>query len=189
VAGVAHTAAVSTVDLIPAPGADAVTFRLHRARVFATMAVLIAAVWLLIRGVSLVVAAVRSGDAPDAIDVEVTVVGAVLVPVVVGLIAAFNAGRHGAWVRASAAGLEFAATRQAPAFLPWSAVQSVSLRFRGPFTQLLVTPTHPGAATVALVRGRAPRLHRRAYLVDVGMMTPRPAVLLAEVHRRLAARG
>jgi hypothetical protein len=186
---------VSAVDLIPAPAADAVTFRHHRLRVFATMTVAIASVWVPLRGVLMVVTAVVSGHPPDAIDVEVMVVGTVLVPLGGGLVTALSAGRRGGWVRASAAGLEFAATRQAPAFLPWPAVESIRLRFRGPFTQLLVTPTHSDAAAVAAVRGRAPRLHRRfgapagAYIVDVGMMTPRPPVLLAELNRRLATRG
>jgi hypothetical protein len=185
----------STVDLIPAPTADAVTFRHHRSRVFATMTMVIASVWLLAHGVPMVVTAVVSGHLPDAIDVEVAAVGTVLVPLIVGLVAALDAGRRGGWVRASAAGLEFAATRQVPAFLPWSAVRSVSLRFRGPFTQLLVTPTRPDAVTLGPTRGRAPRLRRRfgahaaAYVVDVGVMTPRPPVLLAELNRRLAARG
>jgi hypothetical protein len=195
VAGAADTARVSTVDLIPAPAADAVVFRQHRLRVFATMTVVIASVWLLLRGVFMVVMAVVSGHPPDAIDVEVTAVGTVLVPLPAGLVAALSAGRRGGWVRASAAGLEFAATRQVQAFLPWPAVESISLRFRGPFTQLLVTPTHPDAATLASARGRAPRLRRRfgapagAYIVDVGMMTPWPLVLLAELNRRLATRG
>jgi hypothetical protein len=191
----AHTARVSTVDLIPAPAADAVAFRQRRSRVFATMTVVFASVWLLLRAVLMVVTVAVSGHLPDSIDVVVTAVGTVLGSLVVGSVAAVGAGRHGGWVRASAAGLEFAATRQVPAFLPWTAVESVSRRFRGPFTQLLVTPTHPDAATFASVRGRAPRLRRRfgapagAYLVDVGMMTPRPPILLAELKRWLVSRG
>jgi hypothetical protein len=191
-ARVAHTAPVSTVDLIPAPAADAVTFRQHRSRVFATMAVIIATVWLLGNGVSMVLRAVVSGHPPDMIDIEAAAVNAVLVPVASGLGIVLSAGRRLGWVRASAAGLEFAATRQVPAFLPWSAVQSVRLRFRGPFTQLVVTPTRPDAVTVAPMGGQAPRLRRRfgapgpAFLVDVGMMTPQPLVLLAELNRRLA---
>jgi hypothetical protein len=140
------------------------------------------------------VTAVVAGQPPEAIDVEVAAVGAVLVPLVVGLVAVLGQGRRGAWIRVSAAGLEFAATRHVPAFLPWSAVQSVRLRLRGPFTQLLVTPTSPDAVALAPGRGRVPRLRRfgapaGAYVVEVGMMTPGPSALLAELHLRLAVRG
>ena len=189
----AHAARVSAVDLIPAPAADAVAFRQRRLRVFAMMTAVLASVSLLLNGFSWVM----SGHRPDAFPAEVTVtaVFTVLQPMVAALLLTLIWGRRGGWVRASAAGLEFAATYQVPAFLPWPAVESIRLRFRGPFTQLLVTPTHPDAAALASVRGRAPRLHRRlgnpagAYIVDVGMMTPRPRVLLAELNRRLATRG
>jgi hypothetical protein len=185
---------VSAVDLIPAPAADAVAFRQQRFRLFATMTVVLAPVYLLLNGIPMVV---MSGHRPDVFQFEVTVtaVFTVLEPLAGGLVVALILGRRLGWVRASTAGLEFGGTGQAPAFLPWPAVESVGVRFRGPFTQLLVTPTHPDAAAVASVRGRAPRLRRRfggpagAYVVDVGLMTPRPLVLLAELNRRLATRG
>ncbi|MFI6079224.1 hypothetical protein ACIA5C_47760 [Actinoplanes sp. NPDC051343] len=99
--------------------------------------------------------------------------------------AVLRAGHHPGWIRASASGLELAATGCQPVFLPWSAVQSVKLRFTSPVTELLVTPTSLNAATVAALPARAPRVQRRsgaaAFIVDVGLMTPGPS---APVRRR-----
>jgi hypothetical protein len=61
------------------------------------------------------------------------------------------------WVRISAAGVEFAATGRVPAFLPWPAVQFVSSRLRGPFTDLIGWPTRPDAVTVNPVGSPAPQ--------------------------------
>ncbi|BEL05408.1 hypothetical protein Q0Z83_035990 [Actinoplanes sichuanensis] len=103
----------------------------------------------------------------------------------------FGAGRNLGWIRASAAGLEFAATRRRPVFLPWSAVRSVGLRFAGPWTELPVTPTSLNAAIVVAVPAWVPWVRRRsgaaAFIVDVGLMTPGPSALLAELNRRLVA--
>jgi hypothetical protein len=190
-----HTAPVTPIDVIPAPAADAVAFRLRRSRLILAITLTLAPVMLLMHGVPLVTTAVRTGHPPDALDVEVAVASVATIPLVVGLMVALILGRHLPWVRASAAGLEFAATRQVPAFLPWSAVQSVRLRFSGLFTQLVITPTDPDALTRAPVQGRSPRLRRRfgtpagAHLVDVGWMTPRPTDLLTELNRRLSERG
>ena len=177
-ARVAHTARVSTVDLIPAPATDSVTFRRHRSQVFITMTVIFASVWLLLRALLMVATAVVSGHLPDSIDVEVTAAGTVLGSLVVGSVAALTAGRHGGWgtgvgcrsgVRGNTSGAGVPA-------LDGRRVHQFA--FFRPSTQLLVTPTHPDAAAFATVRGRAPRLRRRfgapagAYLVDVGMMTP-----------------
>ena len=57
----------------------------------------------------------------------------------------------------------------------------------------MITPTSLEAASVADIPAQAPRVRRRsgapAFIVDVGMMTPGPAVLLAELDRRLTTHG
>ncbi|GAA2396836.1 hypothetical protein [Dactylosporangium salmoneum] len=134
-----------------------------------------------------------SGHAPIMFDVVSAAVGVLVFPTVLASVVLLIWRQRLAWVRVSAAGLEFAATRRQPVFLPWSAAQTVRLRYRGPFTELLVMPTSLDAAAVAPIWAWAPQLHRRsdapAFVVDVGMMTPGPSVLLDELDQRLAARG
>jgi hypothetical protein len=93
------------------------------------------------------------------------------------------------WLHSSVHGIEFAATGRRAVSLPWSAVASVALRRAGPFTELVVVPSTTAAATVLAGSGRRPRTRRRgnelAYLVDVGLMSPGPATLLIELHRRI----
>ncbi|HTJ34856.1 MAG TPA: hypothetical protein VL738_16645 [Dactylosporangium sp.] len=184
---------MSSVDAIPAPAGDALTFCSRRWRVFGTLLWIFASVWILLQVTDMVLRFAASGRAPIMFDVVSAAVGVVVFPAVVAsFIMLLWRGRL-AWVRVSAAGLELAATRRQPVLLPWSAVQTVRLRYRGPFTELLVTPTSLDAAAVAPIWAWAPRLHRRsgapAFVVDVGMLTPGPSVLLAELDRRLAARG
>ena len=189
----ADTSQVATVDLIPAPAGDAVTFRLRRSRLWLGSALIGAGIWLLIRGVLIVVGTVGLGFSLDAGDFVEAAVTAVLYGSVFGTGAVVGARKDPGWVRASTAGLEFAATRRVPVFLPWPAVQAVRLRFAGPFTELVITPTSLDAASVASVPALAPRVRRRsgapAFIVDVGMMTPGPSVLFAELNRRLTAHG
>ncbi|WP_432842031.1 hypothetical protein [Dactylosporangium sp. CA-092794] len=184
---------MSSVDSIAAPAGDAVTFRNRRWRVFGALLWIFASVWLLLQVALMVLRVAVSGHAPIMFDVVSAAVGVVVFPTVVAGVVLLIWRRRLAWVRVSVAGLEFAATRRQPVFLPWPAVQTVRLRYRGPFTELLVTPTSLDAAAVAPIWAWAPRLHRRsdapAFVVDVGMMTPGPSVLLDELDRRLAARG
>jgi len=55
-----------------------------------------------------------------------------------------------------------------------------------------VTPTDMAAVTEMPGGGRRPRVLRResgsAFLIDVGMMSPGPQTLLAELHRRIPSR-
>lgn len=96
--------------------------------------------------------------------------------------------RHSAWVTVSDRGLELAGTGRDPVWLPWSCVEAVSLRWWGPFTELVVTPTDLEAAAVSRRGWSKPRtvVRRgdRSFLVDTGLMQPGPAALLAEIHRR-----
>ena len=106
------------------------------------------------------------------------------------MLAAWN--RFG-WLRTSVHTLEFAATGRKAISLPWSAVASVALRHRGAFTELVVTPDEPGRGHRACPgRARRPRMRHRggehAFLVDVGLMSPGPETLLAELHRRIPAK-
>ena len=174
---------MATVDLIPAPAGDAVTFRLHRSRLWLGTALMFIPVFLLARG--------TLDFLLGAWDLTETVNDVPLTAIAAATGAVLGAGRNLGWIRASAAGLELAATGRKPVFLPWSAVQSVKLRFTGPLTELLVTPTSLNAATVAAVPAWAPRVRRRSgaavFIVDVGLMAPGPSALLAELNRRLAA--
>jgi hypothetical protein len=175
---------MATIDFIPAPAGDAVTFRLRRSRLWLRMALMFIPVFLLVRVIAI-------GLSLDAWDFTETLIGVPLTAIAGATGALLGAGRNLGWIRASAAGLEFASTRRKPVFLPWSAVQSVRLRFTGPLTELLVTPTNLNAATVAAVPAWSPRIRRRsgttAFIVDVGLMTPGPSALLAELNRRLVA--
>jgi len=114
---------------------------------------------------------------------------ALIVPVVLSALILLVAWRRLGWLHSSMHGLDFAATGRKPVHLPWAGVAAVSLRHRGPFTELVVTPVAVDFATLGDAPGRRPRIRRRAgevsYLVDVGLMSPGPEVLLAELHRRL----
>jgi hypothetical protein len=180
----ADTSLMAIVDLIPAPAGDAVTFRLRRSRLWLRTALMLMPVFLLVRGIVI-------GLSLEEWDVTETVIWVLLTAIAGATGTALGAGRNLGWIRASAAGLELAATRRQPVFLPWSAVQSVRLRFTGPLTELLITPTSLNAAAVAAVPAWTPRVRRRsgaaAFIVDVGLMTPGPSALLAELNRRLAA--
>jgi hypothetical protein len=175
---------MATVDLIPAPAGDAVTFRLRRSRLWWGTALMLMPMFLLVDGTAV-------GLSLAAWDFTETVIVVLLTAIGGATGAVLRAGHHPGWIRASAAGLELAANGRQPVFLPWSAVQSVRLRFTGPLTELLVTPTSLNAATVAAVPAWAPRVRRRsgaaAFIVDVGLMTPGPSALLAELNRRLVA--
>jgi hypothetical protein len=115
-----------------------------------------------------------------------------VVPAVVACAMLLVAWNRLGWLHTSIHGITFAATGRKAVSVPWSAVASVGLRHAGPFTELVVTPTSPDAATVQRGPGRPPRVRRRggeiAYVVDVGLMSPGPNVLLAELHRRIPAR-
>ncbi|MFI5935448.1 hypothetical protein [Actinoplanes sp. NPDC051494] len=172
-------------------GEDATTFFQPRAEVFVTMLWVIALVWLVCRGLYLLVL-LAFGIRPTAGDIVTVAESLLVVPVVAsGLIVLLAWNRFG-WLKSSMRGLEFAATGRRGVHLPWSAIASVGLRRWGPFTELVITPTAMTEVTEIPGRGRRPRVMRRrsnpAFLLDVGLMSPGPEVLLAELHRRIPSR-
>ncbi|HEX5199268.1 MAG TPA: hypothetical protein VFW27_04945 [Actinoplanes sp.] len=179
------------IDQVLGPADDTVTFFQPRAMVYVTMLWVTAAVWAVCLGLHILLR-LAMGDAPTAGDLVTYLEVALVVPVVVAAAILLLAWRRLGWLHSSMHGLDFAATGRKPVHLPWAGVATVALRRWGPFTELVVTPVAEDFATVGDGPGRRPRLRRRAgevsYLVDVGLMSPGPEVLLAELHRRLPAK-
>jgi hypothetical protein len=185
----AHTATVASPILGPAD--DTVPFVQPRGMVFVTVLWVVAVVWAVCRGLYVLVL-LGFGIRPTAADIGTIAESLLVVPAVVACAVLLIAWNRLGWLHSSVHGIEFAATGRRAVSLPWSAVASVGLRHTGPFTELVVIPASAGAATVQPGSGRSPRMRRRggqtAYLVDVGLMSPGPEVLLAELHRRIPAR-
>ena len=170
------------------PADDTVTFFQPRAMVYVTMLWVIAAVWVTALALHLLIR-FAIGDAPTGGAIVTYLEAALIVPVVLAAVMLLLAWRRLGWLHSSMHGLDFAATGRKPVHLPWAGVAAVALRHRGPFTELVITPVAEDFATIGDAAGRRPRMRRRggevAYLVDVGLMSPGPEVLLAELHRRL----
>ena len=173
------------------PADDTVTFVQPRGMVFVTVLWVVAVVWAVCRGLY-VLALLAFRIRPTAADIVTIGESLLVVPAVAACAVLLIAWDRLGWLHSSVHGIRFAATGRRAVSLPWSAVASVGLRHTGPFTELVVTPTSPAEATVHPGSGRPPRKRRRggeiAYLVDVGLMSPGPQVLLAELHRRIPAR-
>lgn len=173
------------------PGEDATTFFQPRGQVFVTMLWVCAAVWFLCRGLSVLVQ-VLLGDPPAIGDLVPVAESLLIVPVVAASLVMLAAWNRLGWMKSSVYGLEFAATGRRGVHLRWASVASVGLRRWGPFTELVVTPTDMAAVTELPGPGRRPRVLRResgsAFLIDVGLMSPGPETLLAELHRRIPSR-
>ncbi|MEU8230714.1 hypothetical protein AB0C12_14055 [Actinoplanes sp. NPDC048967] len=161
---------------------EPVVFRVHRWRLGLGVALLVAPAVLLIRGLAMV-AAVAVGASLDLGDYVEAGLVTLSTAAAGGLGAVIGAGSNPGWVRVSAAGVEFAPSRHRATFVPAAAIAWARLRFAGPFTQLVVTPTTPEAVACAPTDGRTPRLRRGSFVIDVGLMTPGPAVLLSELTR------
>lgn len=182
-----YSAAVAHIDQVLGPADDTVSFFQPRAMVYVTMLWVVAAVWAVCL-VLVVLVRVVLGDPPSAGDIVTYLELALVVPVVFSALVLLVAWRRLGWLHSSVHGLDFAATGRRPVHIPWSGVASVGLRRRGPFTELVVTPLAPDFPVVGEGPGRRPRMRGDAYLVDVGLMSPGPDVLLAELHRRLPAK-
>ncbi|MFI7603136.1 hypothetical protein [Actinoplanes sp. NPDC049681] len=172
-------------------GEDATTFFQPRAMVFVTMLWVIA-LGALVCALVVLLVAFALGVRPTPAGLVRVLEGLLVGPVVAaGLIVLVAWNRFG-WLKSSMRGLEFGATGRRGIHIPWSAVASVGLRRWGPFTELVITPAAMNAVTELPGPGRRPRILRRdsgaAFVVDVGLMSPGPDVLLAELHRRIPAR-
>ena len=182
------TTARAHLDEVLGPADDTVTFFQPRAMVYVTMLWVIAAVWVTALALHILLR-FAIGAAPTSAAVATYLEAALIVPVVLAAVVLLLAWRRLGWLHSSMHGLDFAATGRKPVHLPWAGVAAVALRHRGPFTELVITPVAEDFATIGDAPGRRPRLRRRggevSYLVDVGLMSPGPRVLLAELHRRL----
>jgi len=187
----AHTATVAQSPPVLGPADDTVTFFQPRGMVFVTVLWVVAVVWALCRGLYVLVL-LALGIRPTAGDIVTIAESLLIVPVVTACVVILIAWSRLGRLHSSVHGIEFAATGRKAVALPWSGSAWVGLRHSGPFTELLVIPTSTDAATVVPGRGRPPRIRRRgsevAYLVDVGLMSPGPRVLLAELHRRIPSK-
>lgn len=178
-------------DRVIGPADDGATFFQPRGMVFVTMMWVAAVLWAPCLGLYVLGCVVFGRDLRPA-DLVTVLESLLIIPVVAagsGVLAVWNRlGR----LHTSVHHLEFAATGRRAVSMPWSAVASVGLRHRGVFTELLVTPVAPDAVTVAPGPGLRPRIRRRggelAYVVDVGLMSPGPQTLLAELHRRIPSK-
>jgi hypothetical protein len=187
VAGTRHDATVDHPQQVLGPADDAVTFFQPRAMVFVTMLWVAAVVWAVCRGLYVLIL-LAFGIRPTAADIVTVAESLLVVPVVIagaGLLTAWNRlGR----LHSSVHGLEFAATGRRAVRLPWSSIASAALRHRGVFTELVVTPASPDAVTELPGPGRRPRRSGASFIVDVGLMSPGPQALLAELHRRIPSK-
>jgi hypothetical protein len=173
------------------PADDTTTFIQPRGMVFVTMLWVIALVWAVCRALYVLVL-FAFGIRPTAADIVTIAESLLIVPFVAACLVLLVAWNRLGWLHSSVHGLEFAATGRRAVALPWSAVASVGLRHAGPFTELVVIPSAPEAVTELPGPGRPPRRRVRgteiAYLVDVGLMSPGPRTLLAELHRRIPSK-
>ncbi|BCY12465.1 hypothetical protein [Actinoplanes sp. L3-i22] len=181
----------SHVDQVLGPSDDTVSFIQPRAMFFVTVLWVVAAAWVLILGFYLVLAVVF-GARPGPEDIVVYAEIAMIVPMIASAVVLLVLYRRLGWLHTSVHGIDFAATGRKPVHLPWSGIASVGLHGRGPFTELVVTPIGDDYAQVLDGPGFAPRTRRRgeerSYVVDVGLMSPGPDVLLAELHRRIPSK-
>ncbi|HET6478493.1 MAG TPA: hypothetical protein VFG35_00420 [Actinoplanes sp.] len=176
------------IDEVLGPDDDTVMFFQPRAMVYVTMLWVIAAVWIITLGL-FTLFRVAIGDTLSGGDLIVSLELALIVPVVLAAVILLAVWNRLGRLHSSMRGLDFAATGRRPVHIPWAGIGAVALRYRGPFTELVVTPVDADFVRPGAGPGRPPRTRRRGgqvtYLVDVGLMSPAPEVLLAELHRRL----
>jgi hypothetical protein len=179
---------VAHIDQVLGPDDDTVTFFQPRAMVFVTTLWVVTAVWVFALALFALVR-LALGIPSDAGDLIGYLEAALIVPVVVTALIVLAAWRRLGWLHSSMRGIDFAATGRKAVHLPWAGVGEVRLRGWGPFAELVVTPIDDEFAVIDDDSpGRSPRKRGKAYLVDVGLMSPGPPVLLAELHRRLPSK-
>ncbi|GIF03219.1 hypothetical protein [Actinoplanes siamensis] len=179
------------VDQVLGPPDDTVSFIQPRAMFYVTVLWVVAAAWAVVLVLFLVLS-VLFGARPGPGDIVLYAEAALIVPVSAAAVVLLVLYRRLGWLHTSVHGIDFAATARKPVHLPWSGIASVGLHGWGPFTELVVTPVSADYAQVLEGRGFAPRTRRRgeetSYVVDVGLMSPGPDVLLAELHRRIPSK-
>lgn len=179
------------VDQVLGPTDDTISFFQARGMFYVTALWVLAAAWLPMLLITLGVR-VTAGYRPGPADIVVLAEFTLIVPAVAAAALMLVFWRRLGWLHTSVHGLDFAATGRRPVHLPWSGIAAVALRGRGPFTELVITPIAQDYATELPGRGGPPRVRRRgteiAYVIDVGLMSPGPEVLLAELHRRLPSK-
>jgi hypothetical protein len=178
---------VAHIDQVLGPDDDTVTFFQPRAMVFVTMLWVVTAVWVPALALFALVR-FALGIPSQAADLVRYLEAALIVPVVLTALILLAAWRRLGWLHSSMRGIDFAATGRQAVHVPWAGVGEVRLRGWGPFTELVVTPLDDQFAVIDDSAGRSPRMRGNAYLVDVGLMSPGPEVLLAELHRRLPSK-
>lgn len=92
------------------------------------------------------------------------------------------------WVRLSDAGVEIGTTRARAVLIPWSGVESATVRGRSVLANLDVVP-HPAAmAALQDAEGQLPRMRtrggRRGYPVQVGLFPSGPGAVAAALRAR-----
>ncbi|WP_231956716.1 MULTISPECIES: hypothetical protein [unclassified Actinoplanes] len=181
----------SHVDQVLGPSDDTVSFIQPRAMFYVTVLWVVAAGWAALLLLFLLVSVVF-GERPGAAGIVVYIEVAMIVPVIVAAVVLLAVYRRLGWLHTSVHGIDFAATGRRAVHLPWSGIASVGLHGWGPFTELVVTPIGVDYARVLDGPGLAPRVRHRggemSYVVDVGLMSPGPEVLLAELHRRIPSK-
>ncbi len=179
------------IDRVLGPDDDTVTFIQSRSMVYVTMLWVGAAVWVTTLGL-LTLVRIALDDTPTVGDMVLYVELALIVPVALAALILLAAWNRLGWLHSSMRGLDFAATGRRPVHIPWSGIHEVALRYRGPFTELIVTPVDADFVEPGDGPGRPPRTRKRdgkiTYLVDVGLMSPAPEILLAELHHRLPSK-
>ncbi|MEU4422343.1 hypothetical protein AB0F81_17085 [Actinoplanes sp. NPDC024001] len=179
------------VDQVLGPTDDTVSFMQARGMFYVTALWVLAACWVPMLGLTLLIK-MAAGYRPGAGDIVLYLEATLIVPAVVAGLALLLFWRRLGWLHTSVHGIDFAATGRRPVHLPWSGIGSVALHGWGPFTELVITPVAEDYATVLPGRGGPPRVRRRgvemAYVIDVGVMSPGPEVLLAELHRRVPSK-
>ncbi|MEV0897474.1 hypothetical protein [Actinoplanes sp. NPDC049802] len=179
------------VDQVLGPTDDTVSFFQARGMFYVTALWVLAAAWLPMLLITLGVRT-AAGYRPKPSDIVVFAEFTLIVPAVMAAVLMLLVWRRLGWLHTSVHGLDFAATGRRPVHLPWSGIAAVALRGRGPFTELVITPIGEDYASHLPGKGGPPRVRRRggefAYVIDVGLMSPGPEVLLAELHRRVPSK-
>ncbi|WP_326561976.1 hypothetical protein [Micromonospora sp. NBC_01796] len=166
---------------------DVLVFRTTLTRMLVTMLLLGVVGWIFAR--LMVILLFDLGFSEEVIR-ESLISGVFYVMLFAGL-GALGQRRRPTWVRLSGTGIELAAARRQPVFVPWDAVEAVRFRWFGPFTMVEVTPTSMAATSTGPPTGWGPRIRQRAgrptIVTEVGLLHPGPDVLRAELTRRLPA--